>query len=84
MTNFNFLKTTFPKIYNEAVEAELNTVIAPKYSALLCRTALEKAVVWLYENDADLTLPYDSKLATLINEHCFRNSLIQKMLQDST
>ncbi len=82
MTNFNFLKTTFPKIYIEAVEAESNTIIAPKYSALLCRTALEKAVVWLYENDADLVLPYDTKLASLINEHCFRNILNQKMLHE--
>jgi len=82
MSNFSFLQTDFPGIFNEAVEAESNTIIAPKYCALLCRSALEKAVDWLYENDPSLTLPYDTKLASLIQAQCFRNILTQQMFRE--
>jgi len=82
MTNFSFLSTEFPAIFNEAVEAETHTITQPKYCALMCRSALEKAVDWLYENDQSLSLPYDTKLSFLIHEQCFRNILTQKMFQE--
>lgn len=82
MSNFSFLKSQFPEIHAEAAEAELQTLVAPKYAALLCRTALEKAVLWLYNNDTDLTLPYDTKLATLIHEPCFKNTINHRMFQE--
>jgi len=42
MTNFSFLKHGFPAIFADATEAEKHTLTAPKYAALLCRSALEK------------------------------------------
>lgn len=66
MTNFSFLKHGFPAIFADATEAEKHTLTAPKYAALLCRSALEKAIFWLYENDSDLSLPYDTNLSSLI------------------
>lgn len=82
MSNFSFLKTGFPELFTEATEAEKQTLTSPKAAAMLCRGALEKAVFWLYENDSDLTLPYDTKLSTLIHEQCFRNILNQRMFQE--
>lgn len=82
ITNFGFLQTEFPEIYQEAAEAEKHAVTAPKYGALLCRSALEKAVRWLYDHDPDLILPWDTKLASLIHEPCFQQLLTQKMFQE--
>ncbi len=82
MTNFRFLEPGFPAIFAEAAEAEKHALSAPKYTALLCRSALEKAAFWLYENDSDLTLPYDTKLSSLIHEQCFRDILNKSMFQE--
>jgi type I restriction enzyme, R subunit len=82
MSNFSFLKNEFPSIYEDAVTAERYAITAPKYCALLCRGTLEKAVYWLYDNDSDLTLPFDTKLASLIYEQCFRDILNQRMFQE--
>lgn len=72
MSNFNFLHNEFPEIWKEAVEAEKYAIIAPKYCVVLCRSAMEKAVHWLYDNDEDLEEPYDNKISSLIHEQCFR------------
>ena len=82
MTNFSFLRQGFPGIYEPAVEAERFTFTEPQFGALHCRTALEKAVYWLYENDQDLSLPYNPNLSILIHEHSFRNIIEQKMFQE--
>jgi type I restriction enzyme R subunit len=42
---------------------------------MLCRKSLEEWVRWLYEHDADLTLPYDTSLSSLIHEQCFKNAV---------
>lgn len=82
MTNFDFLQTEFPSIFQEASDAEKHAITAPRYCALLCRTALEKTVHWLYENDTDLQQPYDTKLASLIHEQCFRDMLKPSMFRE--
>lgn len=82
MTNFGFLQNEFPDIFSDAHEAEKCAITAPRYCALLCRTSLEKAILWLYHNDPDLTLPYDTKLASLIHEQCFRDIINQRMFQE--
>ena len=71
-TNFTFLKEEFPKIYEEIAEAELHTFTAPRYAALLCRSTLEKALFWLYQNDEELEFPFDTKLASLLFSDSFR------------
>ena len=72
MSNFQFLKKEWPAIYREAKEAEQLTLTSPKASAMIARSALEKTLQWLYQNDEELELPYDTKLASLIHEQCFR------------
>ena len=59
MSNFLFLKTEWSSIYKEATEAEQLTLTSLKASAVIARSALEKAIQWLYDNDMDLQYPYD-------------------------
>jgi type I restriction enzyme R subunit len=77
MSNFNFLKTEWKALFKESTEAENLTFISPKACAIICRSALEKAVHWLYANDPDLQLPYDTRLSALIHEHCFKEAIKQ-------
>ena len=82
MTNFNFLQKEFPQLYNEAKDAEKHTFTAPRFSALLCRSTIEKAVNWLYENDEDLEFPYDNKLASLLSNQGFKDILKPSMYRE--
>lgn len=81
-SNFTFLQPEFPEIYQEIAEAEKHTFTAPRYAALLCRSTLEKTLFWLYKNDEDLELPYDTKLAALLHHQSFKNILKPSMLME--
>ena len=81
-TNFSFLQHEFPELYKEIIEAEKNTFTAPRYAALLCRSTLEKTIFWLYENDEDLEMPYDTKLGALLHNDSFKNILKPSMLME--
>ena len=63
-------------------EAEKLTAISPKAAAILCRSALEKGINWLYDHDYELTRPYDTKLSSLIHERCFRDILKPSMFRE--
>ena len=82
MSNFNFLHNEFPEIWKDAVEAEKFAFIAPKYCAVLCRTAMEKTVHWLYDNDDDLEEPYDNNLSSLLHEPCFKEIINFRMFNE--
>jgi type I restriction enzyme R subunit len=79
-SNFTFLQQEFLDIFQEIQEAEKHTFTAPRYAALLCRSALEKTIFWLYKNDEDLELPYDTKLGALLHNESFKNILKPSML----
>lgn len=82
VSNFKFLHNEYPGLYKEAKEAEQLVLTSPKASALLARSALEKGVNWLYNNDDDLALPYDTKLSSLLHERCFRDILKPSMFRE--
>ena len=73
MSNFSFIPTHWANIAQTPKEAEQHVYGAPLYAAMLCRKSLEEWVRWMYEHDADLTLPYDTSLSALIHEQCFKN-----------
>ena len=73
MSNFTFIKTDFPALFNDANEAEQLTYVSPKAAAIFCRSTLENAINWLYDNDAKLTRPFRTDLSTLMHEHEFRS-----------
>ncbi len=79
MSNFTFIKADFPGLFVDAQEAEQLTFVSPKAAAIFCRSTLENAINWLYENDAKLTRPWRTDLSTLMHEHCFRSTFNQTL-----
>lgn len=82
MSNFSFLQTEFPDICSDAADAEKHALTAPKFSAILCRSALEKAIRWIYNNDTDLELPNETSLNSLIHTQCFKDIIKQSMFRE--
>ena len=82
MSNFQFLHKEWPAIFREANEAEKLTLTSPKASAMIARSALEKTVQWLYQNDEELEMPYDTKLSSLLHEQCFREIIKPSMFRE--
>ncbi|GAA4801833.1 DEAD/DEAH box helicase family protein [Litoribaculum gwangyangense] len=82
MSNFQFLHKQWPAIFKEAKEAEQLTLTSPKASVLIARSALEKTMHWLYDNDVDLEWPYDTKLSSLIHAQCFRDIIKPSMFRE--
>ena len=77
MSNFDFLQSEWNDIYELAKEAENCIWSKPVYACLTNRKALEKAVIWMYKNDEDLTFPYDkTNLNSLLHEETFINAIL--------
>lgn len=72
-SNFSFLKQEFARMLETAQAAEQHVYTAPMYSAILTRKSLEEFVRWIYDNDKDVTLPYDTTLNSLIHEQSFKD-----------
>jgi type I restriction enzyme R subunit len=74
-TNFDFLKTDqqFASFADTAIAAERTYHINYALSVLGCRQALEIAVKWMYSVDDALVMPYDTKLAALMNSEAFKD-----------
>lgn len=72
MSNFSFIPGPWAALVAAPHEAEQNVYHAPLYCAMLCRKSLEEWVRWMYQHDADLVLPYDTSLSSLIHEAGFK------------
>ena len=74
-TNFDYLlqKKEYRDFATQAVEAEKSIAISPATCAILSRRALELAVRFVFSYDADLVLPYQDNISSLIHEDTFRN-----------
>lgn len=85
MSNFQFISAEFPELAERAIKAEQFALTSPVESCFNARAALELGVNWMYENDADLEWPYDTKLASLMHETRFKeifdpyNNLFQEI-----
>jgi type I restriction enzyme, R subunit len=75
MSNFSFIPSPWEKLSQTAKDAEKQVYGAPDYAAVLCRKSLEEWIRWMYENDADLTLPYDKTLNSLMHEQEFKDTI---------
>lgn len=75
MTNFDYLlkKEEFAAFSRQAVEAERSLAVSSATAAILSRRALELAVRFVYVYDADLRLPYQDNISSLIHEESFLN-----------
>mgnify|MGYP000049974683 CR=1 FL=1 len=74
-SNFDFLRTHYPQLFEHATHAESLVYTAPRASCFYTRFTLEQAVHWLYANDPYLHPPDDNNLAALIHEQTFQDNL---------
>lgn len=78
-SNFLFLHSDWPDIYRSAEKAERLCFAEPSLSAMQSRISLELAVHWMFENDPGLRMPFDTSLASLMNDWDFSNRLSEKI-----
>ncbi len=81
MTNFSFISAEWQTLQQTLVDAEQQAFAYPPYAAILCRKSLEEWVRWLYENDADLELPYDTSLNSLMYNQDFKDLLAPSLFK---
>lgn len=81
MTNFDYLvkKAEYSAFSKQAVEAERSLAISPATAAILSRRALELAVRFVFIYDAELELPYQDNISSLIHEDTFRSIIDPKL-----
>jgi type I restriction enzyme R subunit len=71
-SNFDFVRTEWPAIADEARRAEFYTHGDPRSSLFYARRTIELAVTWMYRADASLTLPYQDDLSSMLHEPSFK------------
>lgn len=71
MSNFSFLQSEWPQVFESAAKAESLVYPDPRAACFYARRALEFAVQWLYKAESALTLPYQDSLAALLAEPTF-------------
>lgn len=72
MSNFIFLESEWPLLFESARKAEGMAYGDARTSCFYARRTLELAVTWLYKHDKSLRLPYQDHLSALIYEPSFR------------
>jgi len=65
MSNFSFLRSEWPDLFEAASRAESLAFPDPRTACFYARRALELAVFWLYKSDSALRLPYQQHLSAL-------------------
>ena len=71
MSNFQFLLPEFRALHEPAAGAEQLVQSDPRAAAMRARHALEQVVLWLYDSDSSLRMPYDQALNTLLTQPDF-------------
>ena len=79
MSNFVFLQSEWPLVYESAAKAESLVYPDPRSACFYARRALEFAVQWLYKAEPALTLPYQDNLAALLAEATFTALATQRI-----
>ncbi len=72
MSQFAFLKSEWPELYEAASKAESLAFPDARTACFHARRALELLVHWLYRHDAGLKLPYQDNLSALLHEPTFK------------
>lgn len=70
-TNFGFLQSEWPQIYESALKAESFVYPDPGTACFHARRTLELAMQWLFKSDAALKPPYQQSLSALVHEPTF-------------
>jgi type I restriction enzyme R subunit len=80
MSNFAFLQSEWPLVYESAAKAESLVYPDPRSACFYARRALEFAVQWLYKAERVLKMPYQDNLAALLAESSFVTLATQRIV----
>lgn len=74
ITNFDYLKkeSKFAAFAGVAISAEKIILLDPEASIINSRRAMEFAIKWMYSVDAELEMPYQDNLQSLMNAEEYR------------
>ena len=72
MSNFAFLSTEWPLLFESARQTERFAQIDARASCFYARRTLELAVAWVYAHDNTLQQPYQDNLSAFIHEPSFK------------
>lgn len=81
MSNFQFLAGDWPEFIEDAEAMERLVRFDPRGSIGRARHLIEQVVLWMYENDEDLTLPFDTSLYNITNEMGFKKIVGYKIYE---
>src|SRR5690625_533661 len=72
MSNFDFLHSDWPEFIGNAQAMERLVYFDPRGACGRARHLIERVVLWMYENDEDLTLPFDTGLHNITHDVPFK------------
>src|SRR5580700_11323295 len=75
MSNFSFLKTEWPELFDSATKAEASVHPDSRTACFYSRRTLELLVDWLFKHDRKLKFPYQDSLSALIFEPTFKTTV---------
>lgn len=81
-SNFQFLQAEWSELFQRSQKAEQLVITDPRTSLTYARMALELAVNWMYQNDSELELPYDTSLNSLMKNIDFKDQFSFKLYND--
>lgn len=81
-SNFQFLKNEFATFFDRAVKSEQTVITDPRTSLVYSRMALEEAINWMYTNDEELEMPYDTSLNSLMVQTQFKEQFNHKLYNE--
>lgn len=82
VTNFQFLADEWSAFHERSVKAEQWVLTDPRTSLTYARMALELAINWMFTNDEELTLPYDTTLNSLMKQREFQEQFPHKLYNE--
>lgn len=82
ITNFQFLAEEWSAFHERSVKAEKWVFTDPRTSLTYARMALELAINWMFTNDEELTLPYDTSLNSLMKQREFQEQFPHKLYNE--
>jgi len=82
VTNFQFLASEWAAFHERTVKAEQWVFTDPRTSLTYARMALELAINWMFNNDDELTLPFDTSLNSLMKQREFQEQFPHKLYNE--
>jgi type I restriction enzyme R subunit len=79
-SNFQFLQQKWPVLFDSAQRTESAVNPDARTACFYARRTLEQTIVWMYQNDRSLKMPYDDRLSALVGEPTFQSTVRPEVL----